>query len=209
MRLGVDATLPIKTALQGSVKWELEDPWGQHLRKKFCYFRLLPNLAQRKLIDLANHRPSFMPYKAVVLALEFLKWEWNGVQKWNFARSIYSYLRGYSDDPRPRKWHWRFVKWWRKRSWSAAIRYGSEWEVSALLKFDETRFACAQREKCCLQRAGICCLDRPSRDRDLYSSWNLLVRLDLLGQRYTFFIFRRLLDGMRQSRGDTNFACFS
>ena len=37
-------------------------------RKKLRYFRLLPNLAQRKLIDLANHRPSFMPYKAVVLA---------------------------------------------------------------------------------------------------------------------------------------------
>ena len=25
-----------------------------------------------------------------------------------------------------------------------------------MLKFDETRFACAPREECCLQRAGIC-----------------------------------------------------
>ena len=43
--------------------------------KNFGYFQLLPNLAQRKFINLANHRPSFMPYKAVVLALEFLKRE--------------------------------------------------------------------------------------------------------------------------------------
>ena len=36
------------------------------------YFRLLPNLAQqRKLIDLANHTPSFMPYKSVVTPFEF------------------------------------------------------------------------------------------------------------------------------------------
>ena len=47
--------------LQGSAKWELEDPWGQHLRKNLRYFRLLPNLAQRKLIDLANHLPSSSP----------------------------------------------------------------------------------------------------------------------------------------------------
>ena len=35
-------------------------------RKKLRYFRLPSNLAQRKLIDLANHTLSFMPYKAVV-----------------------------------------------------------------------------------------------------------------------------------------------
>ena len=31
------------------------------IRKKLRYFRLLPNLAQRKLIDLANHLPSSSP----------------------------------------------------------------------------------------------------------------------------------------------------
>ena len=36
------------------------------------YFRLPPNLAQqRKLIDLANHTPSLMPYKSVVTTFEF------------------------------------------------------------------------------------------------------------------------------------------
>ena len=38
------------------------------------YFRLPPNLAQqRKLIDLANHTPSFMPYKSVVITFEFFE----------------------------------------------------------------------------------------------------------------------------------------
>ena len=37
------------------------------------YFRLPPNLAHRKLLDLANHTPSFMPYKAVVLEIEFFE----------------------------------------------------------------------------------------------------------------------------------------
>ena len=37
------------------------------------YFRLPPNLAHRKLIDLANHTPSFVPYKAVVLAIDFFE----------------------------------------------------------------------------------------------------------------------------------------
>ena len=37
------------------------------------YFRLPPNLAHRKLTDLANHRPSFMPYKAVGVALDFFE----------------------------------------------------------------------------------------------------------------------------------------
>ena len=53
------------------------------------------------LIDLANHRPSFMPYKAVVLALEFSKREREMASR--------SGTSGYSDDPRPRKWKWRFV----------------------------------------------------------------------------------------------------
>ena len=88
----------------GQTKSELGGRWRKHLRKKLRYFQLLPILAQRKLVDLANHRPSFMPYKAVVLALEFFcTREWNGVQKWNFMQSMYSYWRGYSDDPRPRK----------------------------------------------------------------------------------------------------------
>ena len=37
------------------------------------YIRLPPNLAHRKLIDLASHTPSFMPYKAVVLAMDFVE----------------------------------------------------------------------------------------------------------------------------------------
>ena len=37
------------------------------------YFRLPPNLAHRKLIDLANHTPSFVPYKAVVLTIDFFE----------------------------------------------------------------------------------------------------------------------------------------
>ena len=43
------------------------------LRKNLRYFRLLPNLAQRKLIYLANYRPSFMPYDAMVTQLEIFK----------------------------------------------------------------------------------------------------------------------------------------
>ena len=43
------------------------------LAKKLRYFRLPPNLAHRKLTDLTNHRPSFMPYKVVGLALEFFE----------------------------------------------------------------------------------------------------------------------------------------
>ena len=42
-------------------------------RKKLRYFRLPPNLAHRKLTALANHRPSFMPYKAVGAALDFFE----------------------------------------------------------------------------------------------------------------------------------------
>ena len=30
-------------------------------------------MAHRKLIDLASHTPSFMPYKAVVLAMDFVE----------------------------------------------------------------------------------------------------------------------------------------
>ena len=41
--------------------------------KKLRYIRLPPNLAHRKLIDLASHTPSFMPYKAVVLAMDFVE----------------------------------------------------------------------------------------------------------------------------------------
>ena len=37
------------------------------------YIRLPPNLAHRKLIDLASHTPSFMPYRAVVLAMDFVE----------------------------------------------------------------------------------------------------------------------------------------
>ena len=37
------------------------------------YIRLPPNLAYRKLIDLASHTPRFMPYKAVVLAMDFVE----------------------------------------------------------------------------------------------------------------------------------------
>ena len=44
-----------------------------YTRKKLRYFRLPPNLAHRKLTDLTNHRPSFMPYKAVGQALEFFE----------------------------------------------------------------------------------------------------------------------------------------
>ena len=43
------------------------------IRKNSRYFRLRSNLAQRKLIDLANHRPSFMPYDAVGAALGFFE----------------------------------------------------------------------------------------------------------------------------------------
>ena len=43
------------------------------IHKKSRYFRLPPNLAQGKLIDLANHRPSFMPYDAVGAALGFFE----------------------------------------------------------------------------------------------------------------------------------------
>ena len=46
---------------QGSPKSELEELWPKKFRKKLCYFRLLPNLAHRKLIDLANHLPSSSP----------------------------------------------------------------------------------------------------------------------------------------------------
>ena len=34
---------------------------SQKTSQKLCYFRLLPNLAQRKLVDLANHLPSSSP----------------------------------------------------------------------------------------------------------------------------------------------------
>ena len=37
------------------------------------YIRLPPNLAHRKLIDLASHTLRFMPYKAVVLAMDFVE----------------------------------------------------------------------------------------------------------------------------------------
>ena len=37
------------------------------------YFRLPPNVAHRKLIDLANYTQSFMPYKPVVLAIDFFE----------------------------------------------------------------------------------------------------------------------------------------
>ena len=46
------------------------DLQGNQFRKKLRYFRLPPNLAQRRLIDLANHTPSFVPYKAVVITCE-------------------------------------------------------------------------------------------------------------------------------------------
>ena len=41
--------------------------------KKLRYFRLLPNLAQRIFIDLANHLPSFTPNKALVTEKEFFQ----------------------------------------------------------------------------------------------------------------------------------------
>ena len=53
--------LRISSNLIKSAKSELEDRWGKHLRKKLRYFQLLPNLAQRKLIDLANHLSSSSP----------------------------------------------------------------------------------------------------------------------------------------------------
>ena len=43
------------------------------IRRKSRYFRLPPNLAHRKLIGLANHRPSFMPYKGLGLPREFFE----------------------------------------------------------------------------------------------------------------------------------------
>ena len=48
-------------------------PISKKKLKILRYFRLPPNLAHRKLIDLANHAPSFMPYKAVVLGMGFFE----------------------------------------------------------------------------------------------------------------------------------------
>ena len=53
------------------VNFELIRSMMKKILKKSHYFRLPPNLARRKLIDLANHRPSFMPYKAVGVACDF------------------------------------------------------------------------------------------------------------------------------------------
>ena len=50
--------IPCSLRLPGSPKSELQERWPKKFRKKLCYFRLLPNLAHRKLIDLANHLPS-------------------------------------------------------------------------------------------------------------------------------------------------------
>ena len=66
--------------------------YKENNRKKLRYFRLPPNLAQRKLIDLANHTPSFMPYKAVVIACEFLK---VGVQ-WRPVAEVHASKRSIS-----------------------------------------------------------------------------------------------------------------
>ena len=55
--------------LQGSPKSELRERWPKKFRKKLCYFRLLPNLAHRKLIDLANHLPSSSPVSYTHLTL--------------------------------------------------------------------------------------------------------------------------------------------
>ena len=41
--------------------------------KKLRYFRLLPNLAQRIFIDLANHLPSFTPNKVLVTEKQFFQ----------------------------------------------------------------------------------------------------------------------------------------
>ena len=71
---GLCANFRANTALSSGVaEMGAWGPMTKHISKKSRYFRLLPNLAQRKLIYLANHRPSFMPYEAVVLPLEF--WE--------------------------------------------------------------------------------------------------------------------------------------
>ena len=138
------------------------------IKKKFK--RTIP---QEETLSGIEVEPSLQLRQGSGVGVRIFRREWNGVQKWNFMRSTYSYWRRYSDDPRPWKWHRRFVKWRGKRSGSAAIWYGRESEVNASLQFHETCFACAPREECWnVQRPGICRLDRPSRDQDLYSSWN-------------------------------------
>ena len=55
-------------------------------RKKLRYFRLLPNLAHRKLIALANYVPSSSPLRVLSFTQRFFK----NVEKWRcVVRSIW------------------------------------------------------------------------------------------------------------------------
>ena len=49
------------TSFKPLAKWVSQDLNRKNICEKLRYFRLLPNLAQRKLIDLANHLPSSSP----------------------------------------------------------------------------------------------------------------------------------------------------
>ena len=67
--------------LQGSRKSELAERWGQQIRKKLRYFRLLPNLVHRKLIDLANYVPSSSSREVLSFTQRFFKICENGRAK--------------------------------------------------------------------------------------------------------------------------------
>ena len=66
--VAVSCCIPSLTLrLPGSPKSELQERWPKKFRKKLCYFRLLPNLAHRKLIDLANHLLSSSPCRLLTV----------------------------------------------------------------------------------------------------------------------------------------------
>ena len=57
----------------GSVHEKIEVDEATNTRKKLCYFRLPPNLAHRKSIDLANYVPSSRPWGVLSFTQRFFQ----------------------------------------------------------------------------------------------------------------------------------------